>query len=410
VKRVLSIILPAVYLASSWTWVIGMWFPVYLVADFGWPGWVAFAVPNVIGAAAMGWVLRRAGAPDRIVREHPRATWWFSVVTVAFQASVLSWLLALVSAGTPRLGQGYYGPIAASLLVLVAAGLSRLAYRRMLVGAVVVYVFSVVCALLAWRVTDGAAFAMPAREGTQSGFDLLCIVPVLVFGFALCPYLDLTFLRVRRETPGSAGTAAFVVGFGVLFLAMIVLTLMYAGAAEGGRLHAWLVAHVVGQGVFTMAVHLGESSKLKAQSSNGAGIGSRESGVGERGRGAGAGTVVTPVVGAVLVVALCSGPLPWLMKGLERTAYEAFMSFYGLTFPAFVWIAMVARGLGARARMLAWAGAVAVGLPLLWFGWTGRAYWMVPPAIVAALAAPFVARALEGRKSSPGGEISGQKA
>ena len=50
----------AAYLACSWTWCIGMFLPVLLVRDYGVWGWIVFAVPNVLGAAAMGWVLRSA--------------------------------------------------------------------------------------------------------------------------------------------------------------------------------------------------------------------------------------------------------------------------------------------------------------------------------------------------------------
>src|SRR5690242_7362807 len=46
------------YLACSWTWCISMFLPVLLVRDYGVWGFVVFAVPNVIGAGAMGWVLR----------------------------------------------------------------------------------------------------------------------------------------------------------------------------------------------------------------------------------------------------------------------------------------------------------------------------------------------------------------
>src|SRR6266404_3216610 len=49
----------AVFLAVSWTWCIGMFLPVLLVRDYGLWGWIVFAVPNMIGAAAMGWVMHR---------------------------------------------------------------------------------------------------------------------------------------------------------------------------------------------------------------------------------------------------------------------------------------------------------------------------------------------------------------
>jgi hypothetical protein len=43
------------YLGMSWTWCIGMFLPVLLVRDYGIGAWWIFAIPNVVGAAAMGW-------------------------------------------------------------------------------------------------------------------------------------------------------------------------------------------------------------------------------------------------------------------------------------------------------------------------------------------------------------------
>ena len=48
-------------------------------------GWVVFAVPNVVGAAAMGWVLRDAAASERVTADHPTACAAFSAVTILFQ-------------------------------------------------------------------------------------------------------------------------------------------------------------------------------------------------------------------------------------------------------------------------------------------------------------------------------------
>lgn len=55
----------AAYLACSWTWCIGMFLPVLLVRDYGVWGFVVFAVPNVVGAGAMGWVLSAASAEGK---------------------------------------------------------------------------------------------------------------------------------------------------------------------------------------------------------------------------------------------------------------------------------------------------------------------------------------------------------
>src|SRR3954466_11135783 len=74
----------AAFLACSWTWCIGMFLPVLLIRDYGLAGWWVFAVPNVIGAAAMGTVLRDAQASRRLVAAHRTACRWFSIVTICF--------------------------------------------------------------------------------------------------------------------------------------------------------------------------------------------------------------------------------------------------------------------------------------------------------------------------------------
>src|SRR6185295_11012918 len=83
----------AVYLAMSWTWCIGMFLPVLLVRDYGVWGWVVFAVPNVIGAAAMGWVLRSPEQSARITAAHQRACRAFSLATIAFQVYFAGWFV-----------------------------------------------------------------------------------------------------------------------------------------------------------------------------------------------------------------------------------------------------------------------------------------------------------------------------
>ena len=79
------------YLGSSWTWVIALFFPIMLLRDYGLWGWVAFAVPNVFGAAAMGTVLT-AQSSRHLVAQHRDLCLRFSEVTIALHAFVLGWL------------------------------------------------------------------------------------------------------------------------------------------------------------------------------------------------------------------------------------------------------------------------------------------------------------------------------
>src|SRR5438045_4364218 len=82
----------AIYLAMSWTWCIGMFLPVLLVRDYGVWGWIVFAVPNVVGAAAVGWLYRcRHGHP--VTQAHARAISLFSLLTAGFQIYFACWVI-----------------------------------------------------------------------------------------------------------------------------------------------------------------------------------------------------------------------------------------------------------------------------------------------------------------------------
>ena len=83
----------AIYLGMSWTWCIGMFLPVLLIREMGIWGWVVFAVPNVIGAALMGWVLKFPESSQRLVESHGVACRAFSGVTIAFHVFFVLWFV-----------------------------------------------------------------------------------------------------------------------------------------------------------------------------------------------------------------------------------------------------------------------------------------------------------------------------
>src|SRR3954467_4391659 len=85
----------AMYLGMSWTWCIGMFLPVLLIRDYGAWAWVVFAVPNVIGAAAMGWVLRD-GDSEKLTGAHRPMIAGFSFITATFQLFFAFWMLGAV--------------------------------------------------------------------------------------------------------------------------------------------------------------------------------------------------------------------------------------------------------------------------------------------------------------------------
>lgn len=362
----------ALYLACSWTWCIGMFLPVLLIRDYGPWGFVAFAVPNVVGAAAMGWVLSGRHAPRRILERHGPAIRAFAIVTVAFQCFFLG--LILNWSGFAQAGTGV-------LAVLVLAALLTPAVARARWLALAIWLLSAACAALAWR---SGALAAPPQSAPP--IDLLWLSPVCVFGFALCPYLDPTFLHAAERLHDAGRRTAFALGFGVFFLAMILLTLAYGGQAD--RLaqlavqpvgpQGLIFLHIGAQLAFTILVHLRELRRMRARRA----------------------MVIAGIAGAVVGLGAFALDWPRLTEyapgpGSPELYYRCFMSFYGLVFPAYVWICMIPtpdghaglNGLRGRRKLLALCGAVGVAAPFYWMGFVMlQEFYLVPGLLVVLLA------------------------
>ncbi len=385
-------VLWGLYLGVSWTWCIGMFLPILLVRDYGLPGYLAFALPNIVGAGAMGWTLRAPGLSGRLVEKHARAMGAFSAVTIAFHLYFLLWLLSLIRGlGTaPAAAIPDWGVLVLGLAGLGAAVGLRRAVRRgdrpIALGSLLVWLVSI--GVLVLLLVNGQP--TPTGAGvlveTARSDELLWLAPVCLFGFALCPYLDLTFHHARQQTSPTGARVAFTLGFGVFFLAMIVLTLVYSGlflhALGGGggapSIAAWalvaVLVHVLVQLVFTVIVH---QHRIRAT-------------------GNAAGALATLGLGAMAVVlGIFQGQLPGVgdMPAGE-VIYRCFMAFYGLVFPAYVWIAMIPTrdghsGLGGasgrrKGRTLAFATSVAA--PMFWMGFiAGQELWLAPGLAIVLL-------------------------
>jgi hypothetical protein len=73
--------------------------------------------------------------------------------------------------------------------------------------------------------------------------------------------------------------------------------------------------------------------------------------------------------------------------------YRLFMSFYGLVFPAYVWVCMIpwrkGRGTG-RWSLVACGIVVLVAAPFYWFGFIlERMYWLVPAVGIVLAGGPL---------------------
>jgi hypothetical protein len=373
------------YLACSWTWCIGMFLPVLLVRDFGIWGFVVFAVPNVVGAAGMGWVLRASSAGE-ILRTHASAVRAFSEVTWAFQIYFLLWLIVCNSA------IGLAAASVAFVLVMVQMfvagyGASAGANRR---WAMFLWLMS--AGFMAWGLVRGL-LGVPHETPQLDPSHLVWLSPVCAFGFLLCPYLDITFLLARRSQQASGARASFTLGFGLLFAAMIAFTLLYAGrfAWSGapvslldstGVVASLIYIHIILQISFTTLVH--GSARVAV--------------TGRRGIDLPRGIVIGVLAPLFAIVAT------WPTRshsGLSsgEIIYRLFMSFYGLVFPAYVWLCMIPvrgeRGTQkpTRAKLTVLGIAVALAAPCFWMGFIERQTWWLGPGLgVVLVARVFIPR------------------
>ncbi|HRQ73286.1 MAG TPA: hypothetical protein PLU35_09690 [Phycisphaerales bacterium] len=373
----------AAYLACSWTWCIGMFLPVLLVRDYGLWGFVAFALPNVAGAAGMGWVLARPGQAERLRERHAVAVRAFSLVTIAFQCFFVGWLVQWAAPG-PVVG--------AVALAAAAAAFMLRSVRGTLLLAILVWLTSAAC-LVGYVVNAGASLPEPRPMPT----GLLWLAPVCAFGFALCPYLDPTFLRAAAALDTRGRRAAFTIGFGLLFAAMIAFTLLYGAtverlgaAASGATLAGTLVLiHVGVQIVFTVGAHVRELASVPAL-----------------GRGRAAQALVAGIAAAMAAFSFNLGSPVVADAGMPvgEIVYRVFMAFYGLVFPAYVWICMIPTrdghaglaGKAGRRKALAWAAAVGIAAPLFWMGFIERHEVYLVPGLLVVLLTKLAVRSRPG--------------
>ena len=391
----------AAFLGSSWTWCIGMFLPVLMVRDYGGWGWLLFAVPNVVGAAAMGWVLRDRDASAALQAAHLPACRWFSIVTVAFHAH---FAIALM----PRLVGDSFITLAVALVPLVVL-LWGARGRRATIAASLVLALSVL-AMLGYLALRGLP---PLPAAAKPRVDLLWLAPVTFFGFLLAPYLDLTFHRARQSTTRAGGRTAFGVGFGVFFLLMIVFTALYAEplitalagvrrlSIRGDLFVAVLAFHLAVQTAFTVLAH---TEAVKETALAGAAPWRGVFGA-------------AAIIGLAVLLRWAAGRFPvyrgyW---GQELDSFELiyriFMAFYGLVFPAYVWLFMVPslrrrRPVAARpprtATVIFFAAVVILAAPAFWMGFIeGRVLWLVPGVLLVVVSRLLLPKGPPGAPAVP---------
>jgi len=375
----------AFYLASSWTWCIGMFFPILLLRDYGWWGFLTFAAPNVVGAGAMGWVLAKTDAPAKLLDRHRFMVQFFSIVTMLFQAFFLGWMMRWAGVRWPSAGVLTFALLVG--LVLLRSGLLLLAF--------VVCLISVGCLIGAWQ---GSVLSLPAM--TPPPTDLLWIAPVSFFGFAFCPYLDPTFLRAAQSTTGPSRKIAFTLGFGVFFLLMILFTTLYGSTidqlrtnAQAGTIAAGLIFfHIAAQLGCTTFLHWRELAHTPHRPKNALAL------------------TTIAIAGVAIVSFVLPLDAPWIDNpslahmGSGEVLYRIFLSFYGLLFPAYVWLCMIPTpdghaglaGPRGRHKGIVLLLTVVLAAPLYWRGFLQLQEVFLAPGLLLVLLARLLVR-----KASP---------
>src|SRR5687768_16066298 len=158
-----------------------MFLPVLLVREYGVWAWVIFAVPNCVGAAAMGWTIRSPRHSRNLVAAHATACRAFSVVTIAFHAFFVCWLLV------PWMSRA--GLLPGAFLALFAFLMMR--SSGVALAAVLTYIYSLICAAMFLNEAGPSVVATEPLPAAMLAVSLAALLPVCVFGFALNPYLDL---------------------------------------------------------------------------------------------------------------------------------------------------------------------------------------------------------------------------
>lgn len=360
------------YLACSWTWCIGMFLPILLLREMGWAGYLIFALPNIIGAAAMGWVIKTRADSVRFVEKHAEAIGWFSAITLAFHIYWIFWLSSFLP-----LALGIPSPYLAGGIgcVVVFAAVASWTVRR---GKAPTTALALL--LIGLAVLLGSFFSPELQEASASllesapqSADALWMLPVMVFGFMLCPYLDITFHHARQQLDSTAnGRLGFTLGFVLFFPGMIFLTTRYAGPlvqamngeAQTPALSPWLAVgiliHVLCQWFFTVSVHLDRLRTLQAAASK-----------------------KTMLIAVLIIAGILGALVPGLPAyrglGAGEIGYRLFMSAYGLAFPAYMLYRVIARKKGAVHHPYTLWIAIGLATPFFWMGFMERqTVWLLP--------------------------------
>jgi hypothetical protein len=360
-----------IYLAMSWTWCIGMFLPVLIMRELGFAGVITFGLPNILGAIAMGWLIRDADQSREMIRDNRSACVWFSLITIVYHAFFAAWMIRKIAG--PNAGM----EVVATFLIFWMI----LKWRSGGKFFAVVLALAISLAVMAWGFWRGdLPYIAHPVEGTRlAPINDLYLAPAWLLGFLCCPYLDLTFHAARQALSRTQARIAFSLGFGLLFPLMLLLTVGYSGWLAIGfdrlkypQLAFILSAHLIVQSCLTCALHVQQISRVEKRLKVGQFF----------------------AFSALLVIAVIlgiwnRGEFSYNGISLGEMIYRGFMGFYGLVVPAYVWL----RLLPPRRSMLRVWAVIAIAAPLYWLGFADEKMPFIVPGIIIVVLAKFLPEA-----------------
>lgn len=224
-------------IALSWLWGLGFFYAIHVTFLYGWPGFVAFAVPNALGLALFGCAVEWFGPREGLEDSFGRLASRYGGILFVYQVAAVGITLFAFAADYLRPLVGGLAIPVAVLLAVVASTVGHVArvqdFRALHAAMLAVGVASALAAFLLMPAMGPARVA----AGPDLRLDLRfwgLVVPSLV-GFLLGPWLDLQHwqrvLRIRRE--GASAARAYG-GAGLLFLALLTLNALFAAALPQG--------------------------------------------------------------------------------------------------------------------------------------------------------------------------------
>lgn len=363
-ESIKSILSWAFFVGTSWTWCIGMFLPALISNEFGFAGWLAFAIPNISGGILMAWMISSPDASIRFVTKYRTACALFSWVTIAFHAFFIAWVVGCL------LGVG--GRV-------IALVLSFLIYFLIVKGvekyvSVVVWFFSTII-LVFFFTTAPVVFFPPAVFDL---WDLAGVFCVSVFGFLTCPFFDLTFHRAIQKSPVRS-VVVFFTGFFLVFLPMILATYLYAPYIYSLLLikpigvtfmMVLLAAHFIVQSAQTVAYHFRELQNFPER-------------------------YKVLFVAFCVVLVLVNIPNVDLQGALKisfhELVYRSFLVFYGLVFPSYFFNKILVESdcdgscEWGLSKMVEFAVFFVFSFPFYWLGFINKNYMLLPLGVIISI-------------------------